>query len=592
MRFESSLIEQVASLNDIVDIISSYVTIKKAGRSFKGLCPFHSEKSPSFHVNPERQIFHCFGCGAGGDVIAFIQKIENLSFPEALEFLAKGVRFELPRKNFESSARHEESKTLYTLYEKALEYYRALYQGPAGETARAYMTKRHFKEDVLNEFEVGFSLDGWRGLTDTLSREGFREELLLKSGLVNRSPKGSLYDLFRGRVLFPIRSAQGRVVAFGGRVITAEAKPKYLNSPETDYFKKGRELFALSIAKKHLTAENPRILIVEGYLDCLRLHEAGFKNTVATLGTALTEDHVKLLRRYVEEAVLIFDGDKAGVSASLRSLDIFLEEGFPVKVVSLEGGLDPDDYLLEKGKDAFAKKLETAQDFFEFKLRNFMGRFSKNDPAGLLKITSNLLEMIAKMPSDILQDHYLKKLSSELRVDENSLRSELAKLRSRLKNLPGGSRASQPEKKEPAGLLRKEEIHLLYLMSEEEGAGHLAEVSERDLSDPLTLRAFQVLGETRKDHPGGSCFSAFVMRLEESNLKRKIIELSFLEWGKEERAKALQDCLRMIVRLRREGERKALEAKIRSAEENGELSRLAEYLKDFQNLNSMSVKGK
>jgi len=543
-------------------------------------------------VNPDKQIYHCFGCGAGGDVIGFIQKIENMSFPEALEFLAKRVHFELPKKNFENPARREAIKNLELLHERTLTYYRKLFLSTQGQVPRDYLEKRNFKKEVLDIFEVGFAPDAWRGLTDTLSREGFSESLLLKSGLVNRSPKGSLYDVFRGRILFPIRSVQGRVIGFGGRIINPEGKPKYLNSPETDLFKKGRELFALNIAKKHLINEEHRLFIVEGYLDCVKMHEAGIQNTVATLGTALTPDHVKLLRRYAEEAILVFDGDKAGVSAAFRSLDVFLEEGFPVKIVSLEDGMDPDDYIQKKGAPAFIAKLNSAKDFFEFKLEILSNRYSKKDSLGLLKITASFLEIIGKMPNEILQDHYLRKLSSALHINESSLRQEFEKVKK--KTLPN---RGTPHKLDPGASKntlsspthQKEEIHLLYLLAEEEGPEVIGQVEASLFLNSITQRVFEVLKEVRAEHPTGSCLTNFLARIEEEELKRKIVELTFVEWNPEKRQKALADSLRHLKRSHIQAEQKALEAKIRSAEANGEFESLEKYLRDFQQL---SGKGK
>jgi DNA primase len=385
-------------------------------------------------------------------------------------------------------------------------------------------------------------------------------------------------------VIFPIRNAQGRIIGFGGRVITAEGKPKYLNSPETEWFKKGRELFALHLAKKNIPSEKPVLVIVEGYLDCLRLHEAGIRNAVATLGTALTEEHVRLIRRYAEEAVLVFDGDKAGESASFRSLDIFLEEGFPVRAVSLEEGLDPDDYIVKKGAEAFRKKLSEARDFFEFKLEYLLGRHSKKDPHGLLKITSSLLEVIAKIPSRILADHYLKRLSQAVGVEEQSLRVELGKMREKVIK----SRALQPEeakrseRADTAQQPSREELLLLYLLAE--GTGRGTKIPREAFSNPEVCRGYEILLEAQGAKGEAIRFEAFLKRLESSRLKERLAELSFMEWTQEGREKALRDCLARVERMNQDAERRQLEAKIRQAESEGDLAGLRRNLMDFQQL--------
>src|SRR3989338_8439402 len=445
MAYNDQIVDQVQSLNDIVEVVSTYIPLKRAGRNFKANCPFHNEKTPSFIVNPDKQIFHCFGCGVGGDVFSFLMKYEQMNFPEALKRLAERAHVTLPESKPSSPREKSQLERLYQIYLAASEFYHANLKHPElGKQARAYLAKRSFGTQEIDMFCIGFSLSEWRTLYEFLSKKGFGEQELLRSGLILRSAQGSPYDLFRNRIMFPILNAQGKVIAFGGRVMGDEM-PKYLNSPETPVFRKRKEMYSLHLAKRAIgtSEEVRRILIVEGYLDCIRLYSNGFQNVVATLGTSLTQEHVQTLKRYADEAIVVFDGDKAGEQASLRGLDIFLEEGMGVRVLCLPKGFDPDDFIRSKGREAMTELLKQSQDVFDFKLQVLLARYNKSDSLGLLKITSEFLDTFAKIKSPVLVDRYLKKLAVTLGVEEGSLRSELNKLKLRQDSL----RSAHPEVK-------------------------------------------------------------------------------------------------------------------------------------------------
>ena len=379
MRYDEKIIDEVRTANPIVEVIGQYVPLKRSGHNFKARCPFHQEKTPSFMVHPEKQIFHCFGCVAGGDVFGFLMRYENMSFPEALRRLAERAHIRLPEPVAKRGEGPTESEQLYEIYRLAEDYYRAKFLSEEGRRARDYFHARGFKDEMAEEFKIGWASEAWQGLFEFLSKKGFSEPLLLKSGLIHRSAKGNLYDGFRGRLLFPIRNLQGKGVAFGGRIIAESDGPKYLNSPENPVFHKRRELFGLNLAKKFIDRDRPRIFVVEGYLDFLRLYQEGFKTTVATLGTALTEEHVQVLKRFAEEAVVIYDGDKAGEAASLRGLEVFLEGGMSVKLVRMPVGFDPDDFVKKHGAPAFEKLLSEARDFFDYKFEVLRSRFDLRD---------------------------------------------------------------------------------------------------------------------------------------------------------------------------------------------------------------------
>lgn len=584
MRFEERVIDEVASLSDIVEVVSGYLPLKRSGRTFKALCPFHQEKTPSFIVHPEKQIFHCFGCGAGGNVFSFLMKYENLTFPEALRNLAGRVNFPLPEPTHRTTEEVSESEALYEVYRLAGEYYAENLKSPQkGERARSYLTQRGFGEEVAKEFSLGWAAPDWRGLFEFLVKRGIKDSVIFRSGLVLRSREGSPYDLFRGRLLFPIFNLQGKIIAFGGRGLEAET-PKYLNSPESPIFRKRRELYGLHASKRHLSSTESRIFIVEGYFDFLRVYASGFKNVAATLGTSLTEDHVRVLKRFVQEAVVIYDGDEAGESAALRGLEVFLEGEMSVKVVTLPKTKDPDSFIKEEGTAAFQTRVDEAQDFFDFKWKMLTRRFSPGDSAGLLKISGEFLETFSKIKSPILLDRYLKRLAGFLGIGENSLRNKLAEIH-------GKNRASKEPSTDTSSPLRPlmasfpEEGTFLALLLEEsvfwEKGGE--DLSGDDFKHPAAREAFQILKE---NHRTGSTLSYrnLLSRFEDESIKSFVVAHSMRELDAKERERAFLDCLRKI-KLRRVDEKlERLRRAIAQAEGGGEKTKVSGLLEEYRSL--------
>lgn len=584
MRYDERTIDQVQSANDIVELISQYAPLKKAGRNFKALCPFHQEKTPSFMVQPEKQIFHCFGCGVGGDVFSFIMRYENLSFPEALRQLAEKAHITLPEPTEGKNEKSGETAQFYEIYRLAADYYHAQFLDPQkGKRARDYFLKRGFDLALAAELRIGWASERWQELFVFLSKKGFSEALLLRSGLVFKSAKGGLCDLFRNRLLFPIYNLQGKGIAFGGRVIDDQGSPKYLNSPENPIFYKRRELFGLNWAKKFIDRERPQILVVEGYFDFLRLYQAGFRACVATLGTSLTESHVQLLRRFAEEAVVVYDGDKAGESASLRGLEVFLEEGMSVKIARLPVGFDPDDFLQKKGKEPFQKIVSEARDFFDYKLEILLGRFNRADSFGLVKMTNEFLETFVKIKNPILLDHYLRRLSASLGVEENSLRSELEKLK---RKVEGASRFSNKKDLEPPSPLNlSDEMILLSLAVEQNKwrAVLLEELEAADFADPQLGAFFRILRSL--DEEGAPIqWPQILNRLEDAQVKEKWAAITALEWSSEQQEGVFWDCLKRVKKRRIEKRLEELRRAIAQAEREGDPDRVGIYMREYQDL--------
>lgn len=361
-RIPEEIVEKVRQQFDIVDVIGEHVRLKKTGRGYSGLCPFHNEKSPSFSVSPDKQLYHCFGCGVSGNLFSFLMDKEGITFFEAVEQLARRANIPLPVEEMEDveSPEYRRRKEMFRAHDLAAKYYHhILMNTEAGRPGLRYLESRGLSRTTIEAFSLGFAPDSWDVLRKFLLKRGFEEGLLAEAGLLSESPnrKGRYFDKFRNRVMFPIHDGQGQVIAFGGRVMSKEEKPKYLNSPETPLFHKGRHLYNLHRARPNMRKENQAILL-EGYMDVIAAYQNGVENVVAALGTAMTNDHVRILGRNVEEIIMTFDGDEAGQRAALRSLDVVKETGgVKARVATLPEGLDPDEFLGKYGKDAFIRAI-------------------------------------------------------------------------------------------------------------------------------------------------------------------------------------------------------------------------------------------
>lgn len=425
----SPVIELIREKLDIVDVVREYVpALRKAGRNHKANCPFHNEKSPSFTVSPDKQIFYCFGCNEGGDVFTFVMKIEGLTFPEAARKLAlkAGVEYGDERSHAMTEADRERLEIKKLLTAAAAFYHRTLFS-PAGEKARLYLGERRLSKATVERFELGWAPAGGKALMDELKARGWSRDLALKAGLITEREGGLVADTFRGRIMFPIRNQAGDTVAFGGRVLDPEGQPKYLNSPETVLFSKRRTLYGLHEALPQIR-RSAKLLLLEGYMDVIGAHQHGVDWAVAPLGTALTAEHCGLIGRYARDTVVMFDDDRAGINASVRAAEIFMEAGLYVRLANLGNGQDPDEFLNEYGREEFEKKLAEAADPLDFRMNLFFkGR--KTPPASQEKAQAIavLLETVAKQPDEILKSEWVKSLSSRFGVEEASVLKQLRK---------------------------------------------------------------------------------------------------------------------------------------------------------------------
>jgi len=582
------VVNQVASLNDIVEVVAEYLTLKKSGRNLKACCPFHHEKTPSMMVNPERQIFHCFGCHVGGDVFSFVMKIENLNFPETLQKLANRANFTLPEKSgFRGGNSSSKKEKFYEISELACDFYQKKFQhNSLGKKARDYLLNRGFSTQVIDTYRVGYASEEWQELYNYLRKKGFSEELLLSSGLIRKSQKGRSFDLFRKRVIFPILNAQGRVVAFGGRVLDEADSPKYLNSPESEIFQKRSVFYGLDLAKKNINPNNGNLIVVEGYLDVMRLAQEGVGNSIATLGTALTKEHCHLLKRYVPEVVLVYDGDAAGEAASIRGIDVLIEEEMNAKFLSLPGGEDPDDFLKAHGKGAFDECLNKAQDIFDFKLAYLLKKYNPSESTGLVQITNDFLEMFLKIKNSVLVDRYLNRLSGELRIDENSLRTEIQKLKSKTKRAPRYEEPrSEPEVEVTAEFIGYEwNLLSLSFQRDELLAQLIQQVQPIDFKDAEARNVYEYLKSQYLNEEEEKNVNAFLSYVSVNEKRSKITEQLFLELDEEDSQKAFDDCLTNLKKKYVEEKMQDLMNKIRDAEKQKDRDKVSMYMKSYQDL--------
>ena len=591
--------EKVSEIRDrssILEVVSDYVTLKKTGKNYKGLCPFHAEKTPSFMVNEEKQIFHCFGCGEGGDAFAFLMKAGHFSFPQAVEELARRYGVKLPSRELSPAQKKEmaQQEALFQINQLASDYFHDLLtQRREGEEGRKYIAQRGINREIIAEHRLGYSADRWNGLVQHLREKKVSLELAWKLGLIfprskvgdpaqrggQRLDAAGWYDAFRGRVLFPIFDLHQRVVGFGGRVIR-EGQPKYLNSPESSVYHKGEVLYGLPVAKRYAT-EKDCVIIVEGYFDLLTLHQHGFKHSVATLGTALTPHHIRTLKRYTKNLMTVFDADPAGVQATLRSLPLFLEEEVAGKAIILPEGEDPDGFLREGNLEDFEKRVEHAVPVVDFFFERLMKTHDVKSVDGKVKIAKEGVALLGKIPDKIRRDFYTKALAERLDVKESFLYEIL---RTSPKE-PSKARENAGKSVAERSFPRAEEW-VVRLMAHRPEV--IPTVSKEDVLKEFESPVLKKIAEALEDlyRRRGTFNLPQALAHFDEDLKGRLSEFAFQENGLEEgdRGKILQDCIQKIRGKRIKREKGVLLKRIKEAEKQQEGTRLVPLLKERQEL--------
>ena len=424
IRYSEEIIEEVRQSNDIVDVLSQYMRLKRSGRNYFGLCPFHNEKSPSFSVSPDKQIFHCFGCGVGGNVFTFLMKIEGINFVEAVQMLAERAQVQLPTlENSGDSAKEELKAKVYQVNEFAAEYYHQKLYLPESKIAQEYVKRRKLSNETLKAFKIGFS-GKFDELYRQLAKQGFGEREILESGLVNKNDQGKFIDRYRNRLMFPICDVRGKVIAFGGRVLD-DSKPKYINSPENVVYSKGRHLFGLNVAKK---GDTKRLLIVEGYMDVISLHQRGVTNVVAALGTALTQQQGWLLRKSSEQVILGFDSDGAGQTAINRSIEILQNMGCDMRILQMEGAKDPDEFIIKYGNARFQNLMDKALSLVEFKVKQLKQNLNLENTIDKIKFLNEIAKIISKIDNSMEREVYIENIAKTYEVSKEAIYAEVNKL--------------------------------------------------------------------------------------------------------------------------------------------------------------------
>ena len=432
VRYSDELIDEIRNSNDIVDIISQYVNLKKSGRNFFGLCPFHNEKSPSFAVSPDKQIFHCFGCGVGGNVFHFLSKIENIGFRESIEMLANRANITLPTLDNEQDNKASYLKSrVYEINKQTAQFYHENLYKPTAKVAQEYIKKRKLDNNTLKTFLIGYSCN-FNELYKFLKQQGFTDEEILASTLVNRNDRGEFIDRFRKRLMFPIQDERGRVIAFGGRILEdnkikdpTRPQAKYINSSENIVYSKGRHLFGLYAAKQQ---KIDKILIVEGYMDAISLHQRGITNVVASLGTALTEAQGRLLRKNSQQVIIGYDSDGAGQAATMRGLEILQNLGCDIRILQIEGAKDPDEYILKYGPERLQKCIDNAISLVEYKVKILKNNLNLNHPNDKIKFLTEIAKELAKISSDIEKEVYVDKIALDYKISKEAIYAEINKL--------------------------------------------------------------------------------------------------------------------------------------------------------------------
>jgi DNA primase len=603
------ILEEIRRRNDIVEVIADYLPLKGSAGNYKALCPFHSEKTPSFTVTRQKQIFYCFGCGAGGNIFHFIMKYEHMSFPEAVTSLAKraGVRLPTRRTSVTASPSEAHREQLYGMNELAAGYFhQLLLHHPQGAKARDYLQARGIEQRSVERFQLGYAPAGWDGLVRYGAEHGLQPQKLAEVGLVKARDDGrGFYDRFRDRLMFPICNVMGRVVALGGRLLEQVPEaPKYLNSPESTVYKKGALLYGLHLAKQPIRAEG-RVLIVEGYVDLISLFQAGIEYVVATLGTALTRSHVELLNRYAREAVLVFDGDPAGRSAGLRGKEYFLQghvryflpsahvsslqgalEGdLHAKVVLLPQGDDPDTFVRAEGRDALLAKVRDAQPFIEFLLDTEAQGHDLASVQGKLAYVRKLLPLIVNLGNQVERTEYLSELVKRTGIAQEALGAELHKLKAGMSKLKAGVSAPEPASEARYFPRLGPERLLVQLLLRHRGwiAYARARLPSDRLQEP-TLRAIvQALYSLAPDT--GEVEVATVLEHLPDEPQRDLVARLVLEpLGDEGVQQQIDDCLAAIQRRDTEAQLKGLKGEMHEAEQQGDMVRLARLQRQFAEL--------
>ena len=526
MYYSEELIEEVRSRNDIVDVISGYVRLTKKGSTYFGLCPFHNEKTGSFSVSPNKQMYYCFGCGAGGNVFTFLMQYENFSFPEAMEALAERAGIELPKQEMSAQAKKEADKRqiLLEINKAAGKYYYMLLRSEHGKQAYEYFKKRELSDATMQKFGLGYSDKYSDDLYRYLRKLGYDDAILKESGLVSIDEVRGGHDKFWNRAMFPIMDVHNKVIGFGGRVM-GDGEPKYLNSPETKVFDKSRNLYALNFARQ---TKKPQMLLCEGYMDVIALHQAGFDNAVASLGTAFTSGHASLLKRYTKEVYLTFDSDGAGIKAALRAIPILKEVGLTAKVINMKPYKDPDEFIKALGAEEYQKRIDAAENSFMFEIRILEQKYDMKDPEGKTAFQTEVAKKLLDFTTELERNNYMEAVADKYHMSFEALRNLVNQLGTQgglvKERTPLKSGLNEKKHKKEDGMKQSQKLLLTWLIEYDNLYDKIKDIiTPEDFTEDIFRKVAELLYEQKKS---GTVNPAQIISLfAEEEEQREVAEL-------------------------------------------------------------------
>ena len=548
MRYSDDILNEIKENNDIVEVISQYVHLKRSGRNYFGICPFHNEKSPSLSVSPDKQIFHCFGCGIGGNVITFISKIEGIGFKEAIENLAERANISLPTNTSQEDSRIEELKSkVYKVNLFTANYYHKRLYEPKSKIGQEYVKKRKLTNDTLEAYNLGFS-GNFDELYQALRKEGFKDEEILESGLVNKNDTGKYIDRYRNRFMIPILDVRNRVIAFGGRVLD-DSKPKYINSPENIVYSKGKHLFGLNVAKK---GDTKKLLIVEGYMDAISLHQRGITNVVASLGTALTTNQGWLLRKNTEEVILGFDSDGAGQTAILRTMEVMQNMGCDMRVLQMTGAKDPDEYIIKYGSARFKKLMDEAISLIEFKVKILKQSLNLENAGDKVKFLNEIAKLISKIDNSIEREIYIEKIAKNYNISKEAIFGQVNKIQysgktksnvlEKNKNI-SNKKTEEQNNKIKEETIKRENIIISILINNPENYNYIKKnINIEDFQYEINIKIIkEIYQELEKENNN---LNSVLDKLQDDKIQSHLTAIMAEDYGITDNKKAIDDILK------------------------------------------------
>ncbi len=598
-----NIVDEIRQHTDLAELVGDYLKLERRGKNMVGLCPFHSEKTPSFTVSPDKQLFHCFGCGVSGNVFSFIMQLENLTFPEAARVLAARSGVKIPEQRRSSPGAEDLKEKIYNLNNLAARFYSyCLNNTDSGEKALEYLQKRGIARETIEQFMIGYAPNDWTGFFKFAQKKGFSPELMVKAGLVSPGREKGYYDRFRNRIIFPIHNISGKIAGFGGRLLDEGGKegPKYLNSPETPVFDKSSILYGLNLAREAIRHDK-KAIVMEGYTDVVTAHQAGINNTVASLGTSLTLAQARHLKSQADTVVTAYDSDSAGEAATWRGLSILQSTGCLVKVAELPEDSDPDDYIRKNGADAFIENTNNAQPLMEYRLSRLKKKYDITSDKERMDYTEEVMNILLAAVNYVEQDYYLKKSAEELGVDEEALRSELKKRRKK-----GGRTLSQEKKKIPVEeqkikIRPAEKILISLMLQSKEIANKSRNHLQLDFIEDLRVR--EIFEEIFKQTAGESFAEAnklldcFEDRQVINLITEAVTDPALQELQPQTAKRMAEDCINQLYEVWVKRRQVELQKKIKELEMQGSEEQIEKLLREHQHIlkrkdDSILTKGK